>query len=226
MRQAISTDVLERLKRYDSCTLSNAIEVFDVRPRDEGFMSHEIRCLFPDLGPMVGFAATATMRARGKATSGNQDPLYAHTQQMPGPRVLVVRDLDEPAAIGALIGEVQANIFTRLGCVGCVTDGGVRDLKEVRALGFQYFARGAVVSHGYVRVEEAGRPVRVGGLDVHPGDLVFGDQHGVLVIPTEIAAELPRAADEIIEREQNLIRWVRSEDFSLDRLAEMRRVRH
>jgi regulator of RNase E activity RraA len=138
----------------------------------------------------------------------------------------VVRDLDEPTAIGALIGEVQANIFTRLGCVGCVTDGGVRDLKEVRALGFQYFARGAVVSHGYVRVEEAGRPVRVGGLDVHPGDLVFGDQHGVLVIPTEIAAELPRAADEIIEREQNLIRWVRSDDFSLDRLAEMRRVRH
>jgi regulator of RNase E activity RraA len=222
----LSTDVLEQLKRYDSCTLSNAIEGFDVRPRDEGFMSHEIRCVFPDLGPMVGFAATATMRARGKATGGNQDPLYAHTQQVPGPRVLVVQDLDEPAAVGALIGEVQANIFTKLGCVGCVTDGGVRDLKEVHALGFQYFARGVVVSHGYVRVEEAGRQVRVGGLEVQPGDVIFGDQHGVLLIPADIAAELPRAADEIIEREQNLIRWVRSEDFSLDRLAEMRRVRH
>jgi regulator of RNase E activity RraA len=226
LKQALSTELLERLKRYDSCTLSNAIEVFDVRPRDEGFMSYEIRCLFPDLAPMVGFAATATVRARGKAASGNQDPLYAHTQQLPGPRVLVVQDVDDRPGAGALIGEVQANIFKRLGCVGCVTDGGVRDLKEVHALGFQYFSPGPVVSHAYIRVEEAGTPVDVGRLRVEPGEVVFGDQHGVLLIPAEIAPELPRAADEILEREQELIRWVRSEDFSLDRLAEMRRVRH
>jgi regulator of RNase E activity RraA len=218
--------LLERLKRYDSCTLSNAVEVFDLRPRDEGFMSQKIRCIFPELAPMVGFAATATIRARGRSTAGNQDPLYAHTQQVPAPRVLVVQDLDDPPATGALIGEVQANIFTRLGCAGCVTDGGVRDLKEVRGLGFQYFALGPVVSHAYIRVEEAGIPVTVGGLRVEPGDLIFGDQHGVLVIPTEIAEELPSAADEIIEREQKLISWVRSDDFSLDRLAEMRKVRH
>jgi 4-hydroxy-4-methyl-2-oxoglutarate aldolase len=224
--QAVRLEVLEELKRYDSCTLSNAIEVFDVRPRDEGFTGPEIRCLFPDLAPMVGFAATATVRARGKAAGGNQDPLYAHTQGLPAPRVLVVQDLDDPPAAGALIGEVQGNIFNRLGCAGCVTDGGVRDLNEVHALGFQYFARGPVVSHAYIRVEEAGIPLTVAGLRVEPGDIVFGDQHGVLVVPAAIAAELPRAADEIIEREQKLIGWVRSSDFTLDRLAEMRRVRH
>ena len=126
---------------------------------------------------------------------------------------MLVQDLDEPPCAGALIGEVMGNIFTRLGCAGCVTDGGVRDLKEVEAIGFQYFARGAVVSHAYIRVEEAGIPVTVGGLHVEPGDLVFGDRHGVLLIPQEIAAELPAAAEEIIEREQKLIAWVRSDDF-------------
>ena len=226
MRQAVSLEVLEQLKRYDSCTLSNAIEVFDVRPRDVGFAAGEIRCLFPDLGPIVGFAATATVRARGKSAGGNQDPLFKHTQELPAPRLLVVQDLDDPRGAGALVGEVMGNIFKRLGCAGIVTDGGVRDLKEVEALGFHYFAPGPVVSHAYIRVEEAGVPVNVGGLQVEPGDLVFGDRHGVLLIPQEVAAELPEAADRIVEREQKLIGWVRSDDFSLDRLGEMREVKH
>jgi 4-hydroxy-4-methyl-2-oxoglutarate aldolase len=226
VKQIVSVDVLEQLKRYDTCTLSNAIETFDVRPRDEGFASMELRCLFPDLAPMVGFAATATCRARGKATDGNQDLLYQHTQDLPAPRVLIVQDLDDPPAAGALLGEVQCNIFKRLGCVGCVMDGGVRDLREVHALGFNYFARGAIVSHGYVRVVEVDVPVRVGGLRVVPGDIIFADQHGVLQIPQLIAAELPTAAAEIIESEQRMIGWVRSEEFSLERLAEIRRLRH
>jgi 4-hydroxy-4-methyl-2-oxoglutarate aldolase len=226
VRQALDLDVLEQLKRYDSCTLSNAIEVFDVRPRDTGFASGEIGCLFPDLGPMVGFAATATVRARGKATDGNQQPLFKHTQDVVAPRVLVVQDLDQPPGAGALIGEVMGNIFKRLGCAGIVTDGGVRDLKEVEALGFHYFAPGPVVSHAYIRVEEAGIPVSVAGLRVEPGDLLFGDRHGVLLIPQEVAAELPAAADEIVAREQKLIGWVRSDEFSLDRLGEMRQVKH
>jgi 4-hydroxy-4-methyl-2-oxoglutarate aldolase len=226
VRQAVSLDVLEQLKRYDSCTLSNAIEVFDVRPRDVGFAAGRIRCLFPSLAPMVGFAATATVRARGKAESGNQDVLFKHTQDVPAPRVLVVQDLDDDPGAGALIGEVMGNIFKRLGCEGIVTDGGVRDLKEVEAIGFQYFAPGPVVSHAYIRVEQAGVPVVVAGLRVEPGDLIFGDRHGVLLVPQEIAAELPAAADKIVEREQKLIAWVRSDEFSLDRLAEMRQVKH
>jgi regulator of RNase E activity RraA len=226
MRQAVSLEVLEQLKRYDSCTLSNAIEVFDVRPRDAGFASGQIRCLFPELAPMVGFAATATVRARGKAQSGNQDVLFQHTQDVPAPRVLVVQDLDDDPGVGALIGEVMGNIFKRLGCEGIVTDGGVRDLKEVEAIRFQYFAPGPVVSHAYIRVENAAVPVTVAGLHVEPGDLLFGDRHGVLLIPQEIAADLPAAADKIVEREQKLIAWVRSDEFSLDRLAEMREVKH
>jgi 4-hydroxy-4-methyl-2-oxoglutarate aldolase len=216
---ALDPSVLEALRRYDSPTLSNAIEVFDVRPRDEGYLSHHIRCMFPDLGVLVGYAATATMRARG-VPLGASVPAWAHVLEVPGPRVMVVQDLDDPPAHGALWGEVMASTFTRLGCVGVVTNGSVRDLAEARAVGFQFYASAAGVSHAYARIESVGEPVTVGGATVRPGDLIHADQHGVLLIPTEIAAELPAAADRVIAAEQEFIRWVRSEEFDPERLGE------
>jgi 4-hydroxy-4-methyl-2-oxoglutarate aldolase len=218
--------LLEALKRFDSPTLSNAIETFSIRPRDEGYMSMDIRCFFPELGPLVGYAATATIRARGEPAHGDQTALYQHVREVPKPCVAVVQDLDEPPGCGSLWGEVNATIFGALGCAGCVTDGCVRDLKEARAMGFQFFARGPGVSHAYVRVETAGEPVTVGGLRVTPGDLIHADQHGVLLVPLEIAAELPAAADRVIAAEQSLLSWVRSSDFNADELIERRRVKH
>jgi 4-hydroxy-4-methyl-2-oxoglutarate aldolase len=213
--------VLEALKGYDSPTLSNAIELFDVRPRDEGYMSHRVRCLFPELGVMVGYAATAAMRASGAGAS-DPEPLTAHVQTVPGPRIVVVQDLDDEPAHGALWGEVMATTFTALGCLGTVTDGSVRDLDEAEALGFHFFAGAVSVSHGYARVEGVGEPVTVGGLTVRPGDLLHADKHGVLLIPAEIAAELPAAADRVIAAEQEYIAWVRSPAFDPDLLAERR----
>jgi regulator of RNase E activity RraA len=223
-RTELSAEVLSALRRYDTPTLSNAIETFDVRPRDQGFASLDVRCMFPELGVMVGYAATATIRARSPGES-REAALWAHVLSLPAPRVVVVQDLDDPPARGAMWGEVQSNIFKALGCVGAVTDGCVRDLGEVRELGFHFFARGPGVSHAYVHVSSAGEPVTVGGLTVHPGDLVHADQHGVLLIPAEVARDLPAAADRVIEREQTFLRWVRSPEFDPDRLAEMR-VRH
>ncbi|HEX6348095.1 MAG TPA: RraA family protein [Candidatus Dormibacteraeota bacterium] len=217
--------MLAALARYDTPTLSNGIETFDIRPRDQGFASMEIRCLFPELGTAVGYAATAMIRARGKGPD-DQSPLWRHVQEVPEPRFVVVQDLDDPPGHGSLWGEVNATIFKALGCVGAITNGCVRDLKEAREMGFQFFARGPGVSHAYVRVVTAGGEVSVGSLAVRPGELLAADQHGVLSIPLEIAEELPAACDRVIEREQNLLRWVRSDEFDPAKLAEMRRVRH
>lgn len=219
--------VLEALRRYDSPTLANAIETFDIRPRDEGFAGMDVRCLFPELGVMVGYAATATIRARGRGQDVDHSPsLWALVRSLQAPRVVVIQDLDDPPAHGAFWGEVQSTIYKALGCAGTVTDGCVRDLQEVREMGFHFFARGAGVSHAYVHLESVGEPVRVGGLVVTPGDLLHGDQHGVLLIPREIAAELPEAAARIVDREQAFISWVRSPQFDPDQLAEMRGIRH
>ncbi|MDQ6691288.1 MAG: RraA family protein [Candidatus Dormibacteraeota bacterium] len=219
--------LLEALGLYDSPTLSNAIETFDVRNRDEGYTNHEIRCMFPDLPPVVGYAATITVRSHEPPLHPLEPAqLWKHVQSIPSPRILVAEDLDEPKGIGAMWGEVQGTIFKALGCLAIVTDGVVRDLSEVRAMGLHYFARGATVSHAYAHFESAGISVSVGGLAVRPGDLIHADQHGVLLIPSEIADRLPAAADEIIAKERRLISWIRSADFDPGRLEEMRRVDH
>lgn len=221
--------LLEALARYDSPTLANAIETFDIRSRDVGFADNRIRCMFPELGRMVGYAATATIVARGNPGSNwagaSNDALYTHVRAIEAPRIVVVKDLDDPPSHGSFWGEVHATIFQALGCVGAVTDGSVRDLDEARGMGFRFFAAGPSVSHAYVRLETVGESVQLGGLTIAPGDLLHADQHGVLSIPREIAAELPAAADRVIEREQGLLRWVRSDEFDPDLLAEMR-ARH
>jgi regulator of RNase E activity RraA len=139
---------------------------------------------------------------------------------------MVVQDLDEPAGCGAFWGEVMSTIFTALNCEGAVTNGSVRDLKEAHAIGFRYFAASMSVSHAYVRCEEVGVPVEVGGALVRPGDLIHADRHGVLLVPNELADRLPAAADKIVQTEQELVRWVRSPDFTVDRLVEKWTVRH
>src|SRR5258708_19592718 len=188
--------LLEALKKFDSPTLSNAIEIFEVRPRDEGYVSMDIRCRCAELGPMVGYATTGTIRSKHQVR-GDQTALYQHVRDIPGPRVVVVQDLDDPPGHGSLWGEVNATIFRALGCAGSVTNGCVRDLKEARAMGFHFFARGPGVSPAHVRLHSAGQPVTVGGLRVSPGDLIHADQHGVLLVPREIAAELPAAAERV-----------------------------
>lgn len=175
---------------------------------------------------MVGYAATLTMRARGNERRPDDEPLWHHVISIPSPRVVVVQDLDNPPGCGAFWGEVMSTVFKALECEGTVTNGCVRDLKEAHDIEFRYFAASVGVSHAYVRPEEIGIPVEVGGAWVRPGDLIHADRHGVLLIPIDIAAQLPATADKIINGEQELIRWVRSSDFTVEGLVEKRKVRH
>ena len=151
--------LLQSLARYDSPTLANAIETFNLQPRDVGFADSRIKCTFPKLGRMVGFAATATIVAGAPesdwAGAGN-DALYVHVRAIRVPRIVVVKDLDDPPARGLLWGEVHARIFGALGCVGCVTDGSVRDLDETRGMGFSLL-RGGTIRLARVRACGNGR---------------------------------------------------------------------
>ncbi|HEX8202637.1 MAG TPA: RraA family protein, partial [Isosphaeraceae bacterium] len=186
---------LAALTRYNTPTISNAIEVFNVRPRHLGFLPHRIRCLLPDLGPMVGYAVTSQTRA--SYPSREEADLTAdylrYVAAQPGPKIAVGQDLDDPPGLGAQFGEVNATIHRRLGCVGHITDGCPRDLDEVHALGFGLFGRNPCVSHAYVRLVGFGRPVTLAGVAIGPGDLIHADKHGVCIIPPEIAPRLAAA---------------------------------
>jgi len=224
MENPLSPEQIEELRSITTPTISNAIETFDVRPRNEGFMNTEIKCILPELGPMVGYAATATIIASRPETNAaeNMDrELWKHVVSMPAPRVVVVQDLDNPPGVGSLWGEVNGTIHKALGCAGTVTNGGVRDLDEVRGMGFHFFAAHVVPSHAYVHVVEIGKPVRVGGLTVHPGDLLHGDKHGVVVIPHEIAAEVAERSREVEQNERTIINFFRSPDFSPDKAIDV-----
>ncbi|MBI2202585.1 MAG: RraA family protein [Candidatus Rokubacteria bacterium] len=213
--------MINALRKTTSPSVANAIETFNVRPRNQGHMSSELRALFPDLGPMVGYAVTAVIRAEPAPLDGHRASTYGwwdYVQTIPAPRVIVVHDLDEPRGQGAQWGEVQANIHKALGCVGTVTDGSVRDLDEVRALGFQFVAAHVSVSHAYVHMVDFGLPVKVGGLWVKPGDLIHADQHGVVTIPPDIADRIPDAVAKVEADERKIISVCQSPDFNADKL--------
>jgi regulator of RNase E activity RraA len=219
--------LLDQLARISAPTIANAIEIFDVRPRNAGFVAAEIVCRFPRLGAMVGYAVTALIRAEQPPLEGHraaEAAWWEHVAGRPAPRVVVMQDLDAPRGIGAYWGEVQANIHRALGCAGVVTDGTVRDLPEAEALGFHFFSAHVSVSHAYVHMVDFGLPVKVGGLVIRPGDLLHGDQHGVVVIPPEIADRIPEAAARIEARERAMIAVCQKPGVSLDELKAARKA--
>jgi regulator of RNase E activity RraA len=173
------------------------------------------------MGPMVGYAVTALIRAERGPIEGHRASTFGwwdFIQSIPAPRVIVVHDLDDPRGQGAQWGEVQANIHRALGCVGVVTDGSVRDLDEVRALGFQFCAAHVSVSHANIHMVDFGLPVKVGGVWIKPGDLVHGDQHGVVTVPHEIAAQIPEAIARVEADERKIISLCQTPGFTADKL--------
>jgi regulator of RNase E activity RraA len=214
--------LLQALRKLDACTLANTIEAFEQRLRNEGFVGHTVRALFPELAPMVGFAATVVIRGSAPPTAAGKYPdrtdWFDYILSLPAPRVVVVQDTATQPGMCALIGEVHMNILRALNCLGVVTNGAVRDIPAARSAGFHYFAGSVSVSHGYVHIVDFGQPVKIGGLTIQSGDLLHGDLHGVQSIPLAVAAQIPVAAAQIVAREQALIALCRAPDFTLERL--------
>lgn len=221
MPDSLTHEEMEALRRWPTCAISNAIELFGIRPRNEGFMLPEIQCRFPDMEPMIGYAVTAVISAESADGHRVSPPdWWEEMQRVPAPRVAVIHDVDDPV-VGSFWGEVNANVHMALGCVGTVTDGSVRDLDEVRERGFHFFSSCVTVSHAYVHLIDIGVPVRVGGLVVKPGDLIMGDKHGVISIPLEIARDVPRAAQMMEEWERPVIDFCKSREFSVEGLKRL-----
>ncbi len=228
MKPLVSEDTVDALREFDTCTVTNAVERFNIRLRNTGFTDGSIHCRFPDAPAMVGFAVTARLRSEGPPITGNmfrdRSDFWNSILAIPAPRVLVLQDMDDDPGLGAFVGDVHGAILKALGCVGYVTNGAVRELPGVRSAGLQLFSGSLAVSHAYAHIFDVGCKVVVGGLEVRPGELLHGDQHGVLAIPTEIAAEIPRVAEDRRRIEQQVIDFCKSGSFSVERLSEITRA--
>lgn len=216
---------LDALRRLDTCIVANAVETFHVRLRNTGFTDASIRSMFDDAPPMVGYAATARLRSGEPPITGrtyhDRADFWNRILEVPPPRILVLEDMDDPPGRGAFVGDMHAAILKGLGCIGYLTNGAVRELPSVRAIGLQLFAGNVVVSHAYAHIFDIGAPVKVGGMEVRPGDLLHGDRHGVLAVPTKIAAAVPGVAAGLQTAEQKVIDFCQSSEFSVAKLGEV-----
>lgn len=210
---SVSPDVLKKLAKYDSPTICNVIELFDVRPRNRGYMDGRVKSNFPEFPPMVGYACTAAFRSDAPPAGGDA---YGSLQKqldqfakLPGPPVVVFQDLDDPPA-AAVFGEVMCSTYQAFGSTGLVTNGGGRDLEQVKALKYPVFTGSTICSHGYCHMLHLGLPVRVGGLMVNQGDLLHGDANGVTNIPPEIVTEVADVTDEFIATEAIIMDYVKA----------------
>ncbi|MCW1971109.1 MAG: RraA family protein [Anaerolineae bacterium] len=218
---------LSRLAQYDSATVANAIEKFQVRDQTEGYASMELICRYPELQPFVGYAITCTADSTSPQLSGKKRPnklyeLYKAIDACDGPVVVVMQDLSPNRLRSCHAGDVMSTIFQRLGAVSLVTDGGVRDLAGIRqrAPGLQVMSAGVTVSHGVPTIVEVGIEVAICGLRIRPGDLLHGDANGLVKIPHEIATQVGDAADDVLKREAETVAMVKAPDFTLQKLAD------
>ena len=217
--------ILKKLQSFDTPTICNIIELFDIRPRTTGYMDSRIQACFPEMPPMVGFAATATFRASGAPREGDAYASLAEQierfEELSGPPVVVFQDLDDPP-VGATFGEVMCTTYQTFGAVGLITSGAGRDLEQVRAINFPVFTNGTICSHGDNYIPQVHVPVHVGGLTIYPNDLLHGDLNGVTTMPLEIAAEVADIGDEFVSAEEVILNALRGENPSLKMMNEAR----
>lgn len=224
MQTPLPETVLTRLGELDTPTICNALEVAAPARHGSGYTTRPLVCLRPAMPPIVGYARTATIRAKNPSDRSPEEQrrhrldYYDYVAAGARPSVIVIQDLDPVPGYGAFWGEVNSHVHRGLGALGLVTNGSIRDLDQ-SAEGFQMLAGMVGPSHAHVHVESFDLPVEVAGMAVDSGDLIHADQHGAVVVPAEVAADLPEIAERLVRKEAVIIEASRRPDFDFDMLA-------
>lgn len=217
----MSPELLEMLRRVDTPTVCNAIEVAQGRRGFANFTRRTMLSSVPEAGALVGHARTATIAALAPSA---EDPAllrerrmayYRHMAEAPAPSLAVIEDLDGDDAVGAFWGEINTNVHKGFGLSGVVTNGVMRDLGDLPD-GFPVIAGRIGPSHGFVRVESIGRPVEIFGMKVRDGDLVHADRHGALAVPAEVVPALADAIARLLATERLVLDPARQPGFDFE----------
>ncbi|MBS7526374.1 RraA family protein [Fusibacter paucivorans] len=198
---------LSVLSNFDTPTVCNAIERFQLRSHTEGFAHPGMVLRTSQTRAMVAYAVTAKLSSWTPATASQKAMMFDYYEdvlKVDVPTVAVMQDIDE-VRIGTFWGEVQATTFKALGAIGTITDGGIRDLSDVDALGFYCFSTELMVARAEAHLVERNTPVTIRKLMIHPGDLIHADGHGITVIPHEIAPMLAEACQGICDAEKYVL---------------------
>ncbi len=223
MTAAPTPQDLAALAKLDTPSICNALEMIDAKYRTQSWTQEPLICAFPQLPSMVGYAVTATLRSTQPGAPGRERRLayFDYLSKVPGPRVVLIQDLDGArAGFGAFWGEVNSTVHKGLGCLGVVTNGGVRDLHAV-APGFQFIAARITPSHAYADILDFGGEVNVSGMVARSGDLIHADQHGAVNVPKDKIPEVLKAVALIAKREAKIMEVARQPGFGVDALRKV-----
>jgi regulator of RNase E activity RraA len=215
----LTASELAALAALDTPTVCNALEALVPARTGFGYTSKPLVCARPELGSMVGYAVTATIRAAHPSDqpAAEQEALsrayYEHVASGPRPGVVVIEDLDPQPGYGAWWGEVHTTVHKGLGCAGTITNGSIRDL-PLSAPGFQMIAGLIGPSHAFVHLVACAVTVTVAGMTVNPGDLIHADLHGAVVVPHDVARRVVGVAKLQARREAVVIKAARAKGFT------------
>jgi regulator of RNase E activity RraA len=221
----LAQEQLDALARFDTPTICNALELVLPATQAAGYTHRSLVCGFPDQAPVVGYARTATLRAKLPPAGARAEvralraAYYRYVEGGARPSIIVIEDLDgADAGYGAFWGEVHSAIHQGLGAVGLVTNGSVRDLPQW-APGFQFLAGSIAPSHAFAEVASFGGPVEIAGMRVRDGDLVHADRHGAVVIPPEAVSGIAEGAARLIAREARILAVARAPNCTAEALV-------
>ena len=194
----LSPAQLHKLKRWNTPTIANALEQISRADPLSLVNQDETHDFMPEMGPMIGYAMTVVISGGDPKPKKEQPDNFAkyraYLASVPGPKIVVVQDIDQPRCHGSIWGEVGANHARALGCVGTITDGAVRDLDEMKSAGFKAIARRLAVSHAHCWPLRWGVEVEVFGTRIKPGQLIHADKHGFIMVPADGQKRLLSAA--------------------------------
>jgi len=199
----LTREQLEELREFDTPTIWNALEGFNLRPNTIGFSYPGLLLRTPNEKPMVGYAVTAKISGTDAPTPEQKELMFTFfgdVLESKEPAIAVIQDIDD-LPIGSFWGEVQATTFKALGAAGAITDGGVRDLNEVSRMDFYFFSTDIMIARAESHLVDRNCPVEICGMAVNPGDLIHADRHGATIIPTEVAPELAEACRRVMKAE-------------------------
>lgn len=215
---------IRNLIEFDTPTVANGLEKLELRDPTIGYTGPDIRCLMPEMGPKVGVAVTARMDT---TTAGVDDPLSlwldwvkamkdaAHSDGEGNvPVFAVIESVGPRPRHTVTIGDGMGTIMQKVGAVGYVTNGSIRDLEGVREVPLACWAAGVSPMHGKIRWLDVGSPVVIDGMTVNPGDFIHADLNGTLAIPPGVADQVYDKAKEVREIEQDTFEKYRA--MSLD----------
>jgi len=198
--------LIRELAEFDGALLANTLSYIDDTPPEDIYFSGEIRSLMPGMGSMVGLAVTCELDSSSPGGPAKMEPYFQLVEEIQAsklPVVWVVKAAGSRPQHECILGDGMAKLLRSAGCVGTVTDGGVRDVAGCAGIRFPVFARGTVIHHTALRVRRTNEPVEIGGLTIRNGDLIHGSDEGVIRIPNKCAEMLPPRAIKMRAFEQD-----------------------